>query len=183
MKTTKIIAVALILAATLSAKDVLSQTTPAKTLVLCLAIQTGLPTGTATIGTTFTLGGDIRLQYGLTDKLALTFTTGGYHFFPKLIPGTNTRYGSYGVGPIKAGVRYFFTPNYYFGAEAGVGVEVTEEGFDGQTKLLLSPGVGYANERWDFGLRYEDYSGQNNNYGQVALRVAYGFRVFNKSGK
>jgi len=82
----------------------------------------------------FILGGDIRLQYGLSNNLAVTLTSGGYHFFPK-------KTGSYGVGPIKVGIKEFFTHNLYVAAEAGVGVEVTEQGFNGgETKLLLSPG-------------------------------------------
>jgi hypothetical protein len=172
------IAGALVATALFLATDVKSQTTPAHAFVLSLAVDAGIPTGNASTYSGYTLGGDIRLQYGVTDNFAVTFTTGGYHFFPKKIPGSNSRYSSYGVGPIKAGIKEFFTKNIYFGAEAGVGVEVTEQGFNGgQKKLLLSPALGYANKRWDIAIRYESYSGQNNNYGQVALRFGYGFRL------
>ena len=155
-----------------------AQTTPAKTFALSLGAEAGLPTGTTTPYTAFNLGGTIRLQYGITDNVAATFTTGGYHFFPEKIPGSNNRYTSYGVGPVKAGLKWLFIPHVYVGAEAGVGVEVTEHGFSGgQKKLLLSPALGYAEKHWDFAFHYESFTGEQNNYGIVALRVAYGFKL------
>ena len=85
--------------------------------------------------------------------------------------------------PIKAGIKAFFTPNLYFGAEVGAGIETktflpqgVDESFgEKDTKLILSPAIGYASKHYDVGVRYENYSGQGNNYGLVALRVAYGF--------
>jgi hypothetical protein len=85
--------------------------------------------------------------------------------------------------PIKAGIKAFFSPNWYFGAEAGAGIEtkvflpqgVNQEFQQKDTKLILSPTIGYASKHWDVGARYENFSGQNNNYGLVGLRLAYGF--------
>jgi hypothetical protein len=153
-----------------------AQTTPVNKFNLNLGIETGLPTSNQSNYSAFVLGGTIRLQYGITNNLAATFTTGGYHFFSQKIPGTNVRYANFGVGPIKAGLKEFFIPNFYIGAEAGIGREVTEQGFvGGQTKLLISPALGYANKRWDLGVHYDSLSGDQNNYGLVALRLAYGF--------
>jgi len=173
-----VVIVICVIVALLTSKEAISQTTPEKAWQLTLAINAGLPTGVATEGSTFIGGGDIGLQYGLTQKIALTFRTGGYHFFPKLIPGTNIRRGSSGLGPIKIGGRYFFNEHIYLGAEVGVGYEVTEEGFTpGQHKLILAPSIGWANKRWDTSFRYEDFSGQNNNYGMVAVRIGYGIKL------
>lgn len=161
--------------------DSSAQTTPKGGLMLSLGAQAGLPTGNAVGGTTFILGGDLKLHYGLTEKLALTFTTGGYHFFP-----VNDGRESFGIGPLKGGVKYFVVENIYIAGELGAGVEVTPAGFEGgHTKFLWSPGAGYATDRWDFGIRYEDYSGKdgsgkNFGYGQFALRVGYGLRLNKK---
>lgn len=173
----KILLVSSLMVITLLSFKTFAQTIPAKALVLSFGAQVGLPTGQAVGGTSFILGGDLKLHYGLSDKLSLTFTTGGYHFFPiQNIPGATRE--SFGVGPLKAGAKYFVGPNIYVAGEVGAGVEVTESGFEGgHTKTLLSPGVGYANERWDFGIRYEDYSGNNFHYGQFAARVGYGLRL------
>ncbi|RKR83544.1 hypothetical protein BDD43_3754 [Mucilaginibacter gracilis] len=155
-----------------------AQTTAAKTFGLSLGLEPGLPTTTQSTYTAFTLGGTIRLQYGITNNLSATFTTGGYHFFSKTIPGTDIRYGSFGVGPVKAGLKEFFIPNFYINAEAGVGVEVTQQGFSGgQKKLLLSPGFGYGDKHWDVGFHFESLTGQQNNYGIFGLRIAYGFKL------
>jgi hypothetical protein len=154
-----------------------AQIVPAKAFYLSLAINTGLPTSPASEGTTFILGGDISLQYGLTNKCVVSFITGGYHFFPKQNIAPLTR-ESYGIGPIKAGVKYFVKPNIYLSGETGAAYEVTEHGFSGEPpKLILAPGIGYAKKQWDVGLRYESYSGQNYNYGWFAVRVAYGLRL------
>jgi hypothetical protein len=77
-----------------------------------------------------------------------------------------------GIVPVKLGVKAFFSPNVYFGAEAGAGFETAS---GGNTKLILSPALGYANKSWDVGVRYENFSGQDNNYGLVGLRIAYAF--------
>jgi len=179
MKTlSKLIKITFAGAALFFTTQVNAQTITPKSFALSLGIEAGIPTGTVTPYTTFNLGGTIRLQYGITNNLGLTFTTGGYHFFPEKIPGTDIHYNSFGLGPVKAGIKYFFVPNVYFGAEAGVGVEVTEQGFKGgQKKLLLSPALGYATNHWDYALHYESLTGDNNTYGILALRVAYGFKL------
>jgi len=179
MKTvSKLITAAFTVAALFFTTNVKAQTTPANKFDLNLGIETGIPTGVASTFNTFILGGTVRLQYGVSNNFALTFTTGGDHFFTKDMPGTNIRYSSFGVGPIKAGFKEFFIPNIYVGAEGGIGREVTQKGFvGGATKLLIEPGVGYANKRWDFGINYESLTGQNDNYGFVGLRVAYGFSL------
>jgi len=75
---------------------------------------------------------------------------------------------------VKVGAKFFFNSPIYFGAEAGAGFETN---YAKNTKLLLSPGLGWANKNWDVGVRYESLSGQSDNYGTVALRLAYGFSL------
>jgi hypothetical protein len=79
--------------------------------------------------------------------------------------------------PVKAGIKAFVGDGFYFSGEAGAGFEVHPiiAGGEKNTKLILSPGVGYASKSWDVGVRYENFSGQGNNYGLVGLRLAYGF--------
>jgi len=98
----------------------------------------------------------------------------------------DTHYKSLGIVPLKAGIKAFFTNNVYFGAEVGAGFETSvgglysgesSDGYKKDTKLIVSPALGWANNNWDVGVRYENFSGQSNNYGLVALRLAYGFGV------
>lgn len=147
-----------------------------------VGVEGGLVTGDAHNYSNLELGGTARLQYGFTDHAALTLTSGYYNFFGKSYGGD--KYQSLGMVPIKAGIKYFVSPNIYLAGEAGVGIETKAFAYQGEpdalasqtnTKLLLTPGVGYATKHWDVGVRYENYSGQGFNYGVVGLRLAYGF--------
>jgi hypothetical protein len=159
--------------------DVKSQITPANTLRFSIGPDAGIPTGNLRISSNFVLGGTPRLQYGITDDFAVTLTSGADHFFSKSFPGTTFKYNSFGIIPIKAGVKDFFIPNIYIGAEAGVAWEQVDSGH-ANTKTLFSPSLGYATKHWDFGVRYDNYSGQNDTYGFVALRVVYAIPFFTK---
>jgi len=153
-----------------------AQTTPAGKLNLSFGLETGLPTRDVKNEVIFTLGATAQLQYGLTDKLAATFTIGAYLFAPKISPYNGYREPGFGLIPVKAGLKYFILQNIYVAGEAGIGREVTKAGFaGGQTKFLWTPGIGYANKRWDFGIRYESLTSNYVNYGLVSARVAYGF--------
>jgi hypothetical protein len=174
MKTlSKLIAAAFIGAALFFTTNVNAQTTDANAFKLALSVEGGAPTGVAKLGANFALGGNARLQYGITNSLAVTFAAGGYHFFPKMIPGQDSRYQGYGELPIKAGIKEFFIPNVYVAAEAGVAFEKLEQGW-GPHRLALAPGVGYANKKWDVGVHYESFSRQEDHLGFFGLRVAYG---------
>jgi hypothetical protein len=175
MKTlSKLIAVALTVTAIFFTANVKAQTTAANTFNFNIGVETGIPTGNLRISSRFELGGTARLQYGVTNNFAITLTSGAFHNFGRDIPGTDLKYDSFGVIPIKAGIKEFFIPNIYFGIEAGVGLEITDSGW-GQKKLDISPAVGYANKHWDIGVHYESFSGEEDKYGLVGLRIAYGF--------
>ncbi|MBD1394428.1 hypothetical protein [Mucilaginibacter glaciei] len=137
-----------------------------------------LPVGSLTNTTNFGLGITPRLQYGISDRFALTFTSGIYHFFPKDVL---IQYGSQSykarydldVIPVKVGFKAFVTSNIYVGAEGGIGFQVDNGG--GDTKFLGSGGIGYASKKWDVGVRYENIPGNGYRNGIIGLRLAYGF--------
>jgi len=172
-KSTNLIAAALVTAALFLGSNVKAQTTtPANPWRLGIGLETGIPTGTASNTSNFELGGTARLQYDVTNKFAWTLTSGYYNMFGKENPVTGGNYNTEGIIPAKVGIKAFFAPSLYFGAEAGAGFET---GTGGDTKLILSPTLGWASKSWDVGVRYENFSGQGNNYGLVGLRLAYGF--------
>lgn len=175
-KLTKLAAATLTGVALLIGSNVKAQTTPSSAFRLGFGLEAGVPTGNASNVSNFTLGGTARLQYGLTNDLALTLTSGYYSFFGKnYTVGTTTVDGpNFGVVPLKAGIKAFFAENLYFGAELGAGFETSA---GGSTKFLASPGLGWANKNWDISARYENFAGQSNNYGLVGLRLAYGFEL------
>jgi hypothetical protein len=179
-KLTKLAAAALTGVALLIGTNVNAQTTPSSKLRFGIGLEAGAPTGNAHTnavggGSNFEIGGTARLQYGTSDHFALTLTSGYYNFFQKDYTYNGIAYtnnSSIGVIPVKAGLKAFFSNNVYFSAEAGAGFETKGSK---NTKLILSPGLGWANQKWDVGVRYEDFSGQSNSYGLVGLRLAYGF--------
>lgn len=173
--TTKLVAAAVVAGALFMSNNVKAQstTTPANPWRFGIGLEAGAPTGAAHTISNFELGGTARLQYDASSNFAWTLTSGYYNMFGKAVPGlNNTNYGSLGIVPVKVGIKAFYASNLYFSAEAGAAFE-THDGSN--TKLDLSPGLGWANKTWDVGVRYENFSGQSNNYGLVGLRLAYGF--------
>jgi hypothetical protein len=172
--TTKWIASVATAAAIFFAGNLKAQTTTPNPWRFGIGIEAGAPTGNAHDISNFELGGTARLQYDASDHFAWTLTSGYYNMFGKnvTIDGTTVKAQSLGIVPVKLGIKAFFAPTWYFGAEAGAGFETIS---NGDTKLILSPALGYANKTWDVGARYENFSGQGNSYGLVGLRVAYAF--------
>jgi len=183
---TKVITGVSVVLALFTAKNVNAQSTPADKWRLGIGLEVGRPIGNAHDISNFELGGTARLQYGLSNNTALTLTSGYYNMFGKNITvldanaaGTTVTVKSKDLGiiPVKLGIKSFLAHRLYFGAEAGAGFETTSLYGDGSkdTKLILSPTIGYATKIIDLGLRYEGFFGQGNSYGLIGLRIAYGF--------
>ncbi|MGQ3086333.1 hypothetical protein [Flavobacterium sp.] len=117
----------------------------------------------------FALGGDVRLQYDLSQRTSLTLTTGYTHMF-----GEEDYIKELGFIPVKAGFKAFiWEDRFYVLGEAGAGFAVTND-YD-ETTFLWAPGIGYANDVIDLSLRYEGMNDFQAN--QIALRLAYGFKL------
>jgi hypothetical protein len=171
---TKLIAAAFTAAALFIGTNVNAQSTSNSALRFGIGLEGFAPVGHLHNGSNFGIGGTARLQYGIADNLALTLTSGYYNFFGKNVdlPGGTVKANDLGIVPLKAGIKAFVSQNIYLGAEVGAGFETRS---NGNTKLIASPGIGWANRSWDIGARYENFSGQSNNYGTIGLRIAYGF--------
>ncbi|HZY37022.1 MAG TPA: hypothetical protein VFE53_10255 [Mucilaginibacter sp.] len=178
-KVSLLIAAAFTLAAIFFTTELKAQTVPAGSLRMGIGFDAGDPTGNLTISSELVLGGTISLQYGVTNRFAVVLTSGADHFLSKYIPGTTMRYDSFGIIPIKAGFKAFYTPHLYVDGEIGVGIEEDDSG-TGPKKFLVSPALGWAERHWDFSVRYDSYYSAGDNYGFVAVRIAYGFNFFTK---
>ena len=117
----------------------------------------------------FALGGDVRLQYDLTQKTSLTLTTGYTQLF-----GKEDYIDDLGFIPVKAGFKAFvLKDNFYVLGEVGAGFAVTND-YD-ETTFIWAPGIGYANKYIDLSVRYEGLNDFKTD--QIALRLAYGFKL------
>jgi hypothetical protein len=133
---------------------------------LGLGLNGGLPTNNDTYD--WSLGGDVRLQYDFSKKTSVTLTTGFTNLF------INQDVKDLGFIPIKAGFKAFvWEDQFYILGEVGGGIAVTN-GYDKNT-YIWAPGIGYANKAIDISLRYEAYTEYDTD--QIALRVAYGFKL------
>src|ERR1700744_6108511 len=109
----KLIAIAGLLLAGLVTEKARAQIAEPGKLQGSIGLEINDPTGSARIGSHFSLGGTAQLQLGLSNSFAIIATSGAYHFFMVKIPGTDKRYDSYGVIPIEAGIKEFFVPHVY----------------------------------------------------------------------
>jgi hypothetical protein len=148
-----------------------AQTTATGNWGFGIGIEAGVPTGNATDVSNFEIGGTARVEYGASKTVAVMLTSGYYDFMGKAAPG-GANYPSLDMVPVKVGVKIYVAPTFYIDGEAGAGFDTS---YENHTKLIFSPGIGYAGKSWDAGLRYENYSGQNNSFGLLGLRVAYDF--------
>jgi hypothetical protein len=183
-KVTNLVAAAFVAAAIFLGTSAKAQMVPVNDLRFGIGVEGGIATGSAHDYSNLELGGTARLQYGVSQNVAITLTSGYYNFFGKEVSGyPGVKYSSLGMVPVKAGVKWFVNNGFYLSGEAGAGIETKTFAAAGanvpeapkETKLILSPGLGWASKSWDVGLRYENYSGDGNNFGLVALRLAYGF--------
>ncbi len=174
---TKWLASAFAAASILFAANVNAQTTghdSKDTWRLGLGVEAGIPTGNLNNFSNFSIGGTARLQYDAAGALSYMLTGGYYSVIAKELP-SGAKPDNLGIVPLKAGLKVYPAANFYISGEAGVGIETN---YAKNTKFIVSPGIGYSgNKGLDVGLRYENFSGQSNNYGMVGLRLAYGFQL------
>jgi len=126
---------------------------------------------------TFNVGGDVRLQYNISETYSLTLTTGYSNLFLE-DDGV-----SFGYVPIKVGYKTFlFSNEFYVMAEMGGAFSVTKA-YGGENSIIFGPTLGYASKYIDFSVRYEILNDfpvikdglADDGLGQIMVRVAYGF--------
>jgi len=117
-----------------------------------------------------TLGADLRLQQSLGEGLSGILTTGYYQFFKA------SKYNKgFGIVPLKAGLKFFPAKNVYIAGEIGAGFG-TRSGSN--VSFVYSPSFGLAfGDGFDASIKYESFTGYNGYANQLALRIAYGFKL------
>jgi len=120
--------------------------------------------------TRMVLGADLRLQQPFGQGVSGILTTGYYQFFK-----ANSYYPGFGIIPLKAGLKIFPAKNVYIAGEVGAGFG-TQKGAG--TSFVYSPSFGLAfGDGFDASLKYENYTDYNGYAQQLALRLAYGFKL------
>jgi hypothetical protein len=120
--------------------------------------------------TRMVLGADLRLQQPFGQGVSGILTTGYYQFFK-----ADSYYESFGIIPLKAGLKIFPVKNVYIAGEVGAGFG-TKKGAG--TSFVYSPSFGVAfGDGFDASLKYENYTDYKGDAQQLALRFAYGFKL------
>ncbi|WP_316811996.1 outer membrane beta-barrel protein [Pedobacter heparinus] len=167
-RTTKLLASAVAVVALFFTSNVNAQSGDSKAWRLGVGLNVGVPT---TTGYSLAIGGDLRLQKDFSSNVSGLLSAGYTSFSLKDSYGG----GSFGMVPVKAGAKFFLAESLYASAEVGAGFG-TESG--SSTAFLWAPGIGYGFDNGlDLGLRYEGAEFSGASLGQVALRIAYGFKL------
>ena len=184
-KSTKIFAsAAAVVAMFIGLNSANAQTQPvndgdSKALRLGVGVSAGIPTND---DYNIALGADLRLQKDFFSNISGTLSAGYTNFSVKDESKTALGYESKGWVPVKVGIKIFPVSRFYISGEVGAAFG-TDKGQG--TALVYAPGIGLGtNTGIDIGLRYEGLAKDNINFprggtnlGQVALRLAYGFKL------
>lgn len=144
---------------------------------LGIGISAGIPT---TSGFNFAIGGDLRLQQDFTSNVSGLLSVGYNSFSLKDGPAAVVGTDNFDYIPVKIGLKVFPVQRFYFSGEVGAGFPTSERT---KTAFIYAPGIGVGtNTGIDIGLRYEGMTGRASgptlsNPSQVALRLAYGFKL------
>lgn len=146
-------------------------------------INVALPTG----NDNFSVGAGLDLMghFGLSDKLALTADAGYTALFPK----SDWKGSTYGLIPIRGGVRLYPSPAFFVGGKAGVGLlnyKLKRDGIEFKTEnnssFAYSFGAGYVmDSKLEIGASYDGYSQKEKvtdtkiNNGMINVRLGYWF--------
>ena len=124
----------------------------------------------------YNIGGDVRVQYNISETYSLSFTTGYNSIFVDN-DGKNFNYV-----PVKVGYKTFlFSNEFYVMGEIGAAISVTNE--YSKSSMIFSPSLGYAMKNIDISIRYENLKDIpilkdnviDKGLSQIMVRLAYGF--------
>jgi hypothetical protein len=171
----KLVAVAVLSAGMLFASQAKAQMAPATTptpspVQVNIGIEGGVVSGRETSEHGAILGGAIQLEKFTGPSFAMTLSTGFDHFFDKTDAYTGADYPNLDIIPVKLGIKEFFVPNVYIGAEVGAGFVL----LNGNVKFIGTPAIGWTSpdHAWDVSARFENYFGTYD-YGFFGLRLSH----------
>jgi opacity protein-like surface antigen len=141
-----------------------------------VGLEAGIPVGDAGDAYKLIIGGSAKVEVPVATSFFATGSAGYINFSPKK-EYKDLGLESEGFIPVKAGGKYFFTPNVYGAGELGV---VFGTGDEGGTAFAWTPGVGISypvsdKNDIDFDVRYEGWSDDGASINQIAFRIALKF--------
>ncbi|MBS7564412.1 hypothetical protein KHS38_08330 [Mucilaginibacter sp. Bleaf8] len=148
---------------------------------LSIGLDFGVPTGSLADGYSIGFGGNGKVEIPVAPAFNFTLTAGYISYYYKDEIKQLAKYfgeDTYtGFVPLKAGGKYYFSPNFYGEGELGALIGTNN---NAGTSFVYSPGIGVSfpvtnKNDIDFGVRYEGWSQDGSTASQVAFRIAYKF--------
>jgi hypothetical protein len=134
-------------------------------------LELGLPMGTFGDAFSFGFGASVQANYGLGESLWGTGSVGFMNFAGKTVNGFT--FGSSGLIPIKVGVRYMLSEQFFVHPELGVSLSTAS---GGGSSFTYAGGLGYmASENLSVAARFESLSQTGGSSSFIGFRVGYTF--------
>lgn len=152
---------------------------------IAIGPEFNFPSGNSSNVSTVGVGGALKAEIGLSSSFGLTANGGLVSFFGQKYFGVRTPTET--SVPLKAGFKYYSSPNFYLEGQVGANIPISGNADLG---FIWSPGIGsYINlgnskNKLDVGLRYEGWSNSRpitlttskfSTFGFIGLRGAYVF--------
>jgi hypothetical protein len=133
-----------------------------------IGVEPSLPIGDfSDAGYNFGIGGSLQGEYKPASDLGLTLNAGYINY------SAEGNGGNYGLIPVLAGVKYYFTPKVYGHGQLGAGFG-TQSGSG--TSFVYSPGIGaYISDKVDLLVKFVGNSQNGINLNSIGARLAYNF--------
>ncbi len=142
----------------------------------------GMPVSAASSIYGTAIGASVKLEVPvIAPGLSATVTTGVSAFFLRFYYTGNERNATY--LPFELGVKYYFSKIGYVEGDAGISSNLNRFYPDSKTALILSPIIGvtaptnHHKHTIDLGLRAEQRVESHRSITQIAVRIAYRFKV------
>lgn len=160
----------------------LSFSTNAQTAKIAIGSEIGFPSGNFSGLSSIGLGVSLKAEFPITSEFAITLNGGLMNFFGRQNQLLNIQDLTY--APIKAGLKYQLSETFYAEAQLGTALPLNN---GQQTFFAWSPGLGNlfklrGKNMLDLGIRYEGWTGKNQNLaflnnsntkGFIGVRFAY----------
>jgi hypothetical protein len=149
---------------------------------LSLGVEYGVPVGSATDFYGTVLGASAKLELPVQDSpLRITVTAGLTSYIVRL--DENIAVDNLVYAPVEVGAKYYFSKIGYFEGDLGASANLNSNSPGSRVGFIYAPIIGISaptnkhKATIDLGLRYGGRVENGNTLSQIALRVAYRFKL------
>ena len=140
-----------------------------------IGAEIGLPIGDLKETTSIGIGGSVKAAIPIFEGGAVTLSAGYMTFSGKTVTilGQSFKYGSLGMIPIKAGLRFIISEGFYGEPQLGY---TLYSGSGNSGAFTYAANLGYmVNNSFDISARYEAASKNSATLSFIGARIAYSF--------